>query len=56
MTKKRRSKKGITTTKHTPKWKRNVRAASKGFVRQAKSALAGVGLVAVIVMIARALS
>jgi hypothetical protein len=51
----KRRKGKVVSGKKQPRLKRNVQAAWKGFVRQAKSVLAGAGLISVIVLIARAL-
>ena len=46
------SRKGIKTTHRAPRWKRDLNAAWKGFVRSAKTALMAVGFVALLILIA----
>ena len=48
-------RKGIKTTHRMPRWKRDLNAAWKGFVRSAKTDLMAVGFVTLLILIARIL-
>jgi len=45
-------RKGIKTTHKAPRWKHDLNAAWKGFVRNAKTALMAVGFVTLLILIA----
>jgi hypothetical protein len=45
-------RKGIKTTHRAPRWKRDLKAAWKGFTRSAKTALMAVGFVTLLILIA----
>ena len=45
-------RRGIKTTHRAPRWKRDLNAAWKGFVRSAKTALMAVGFVTLLILIA----
>ena len=49
---KRKKKSVIKTTKHEPKWKRELRATGKALKREAWNALAGLGIGVLILLIA----